>query len=121
MSMAHEPSGSRRGMSQVCRVFALIAGLWLTGGLLLPARAEDRLILRDTRTIAGNRITAFDEDGVRVEGMPQAIGWDEIGSGTFARDQPRFDRLLKDLGDHLYRIRLRLRSGDDRDVLPHAE
>ncbi len=86
------------------------------------APAQDRIILRNTRVVTGRSVVAFDPDGVRLSGNPPLVlGWDEIEAARLSKDQTRFDALLKQLGDPLYRIRLRLANGDYRDILAQAE
>src|SRR5437763_15026357 len=86
--------------------------------LLLPAisRPADRLILRKLDIITDRTVTAFDEDGLLLdrprEGGNDRITWDEVERGKVALDQPRFDKLLADLGTPLFRIRQRLKVGD---------
>lgn len=92
--------------------------------LAMPAiaTAQDRIILRNTKVITGRSVVAFDPDGVRLSGRPPlTLGWDEIEAARLTRDQARFNAMLKQLGDPLYRIRLRLTNGDYRDILAQAE
>ena len=67
----------------------------------------------------------IDEDGLRLD-APLASGsdrltWDRIERGTVALDQPKFDKLLAELGPPLYRIRQRLRIGDYEALLEPSE
>src|SRR3954452_18917817 len=86
--------------------------------LLGPAAAyaADRLILRDLDIITDRTVTALDEDGLQLdrarEGGGDRVTWDEVERGRVAMDQPRFDKLLAELGTPLYRIRQRLKVGD---------
>ncbi|MBI2480032.1 MAG: hypothetical protein HYV60_15795 [Planctomycetia bacterium] len=81
----------------------------------------DRIILRNLKIITDKTVTAFDEDGVRLDST-QVLGWDEIEKAKVAPDkQAAFDTMLGELGDHLYRIRQRLSVGDYEGLLPHAE
>ena len=55
------------------------------------------------------------DDGTR-------LSWDDIETARLAEDkQAEFERLRKELGEPLYRIRQRLSVGDYRGALPHAE
>jgi hypothetical protein len=85
--------------------------------------ASDRIVLRNTKVIAGRKVASFDADGVRLEGAasPQFLGWDEIESGTLAQGQDQFNQLLKDLGTPLFRIRRQLTDGRYEEILPHAQ
>jgi hypothetical protein len=50
------------------------------------------------------------------------VGWDEIERGSVAAEQQaKFDAMLKELGEPLYRIRQRLRTGDYEGLLTAAE
>jgi hypothetical protein len=81
----------------------------------------DRIILRNLKIVTDKTVTAFDEDGVRLDGK-QILGWDEIEKAKVAPEkQAVFDTMLGELGDHLYRIRQRLSVGDYEGLLPHAE
>lgn len=93
-------------------VFALAAA---------PAWAQHRLVLRDSTLVPGV-ILQTSPDGVtlRGEGPAKTWGWDEIESGV-APDQKGFDAFLKDLGDPLFRIRQRLKSGDFAELSIPAE
>jgi hypothetical protein len=98
----------------------------LAGGLLtvlfaaIPALA-DRIVLRNLTVISDKTVASFDEDGIRfAEGG--GVAWDEVERGTVAADkQAAFDTMLKDLGEHLYRIRQRLGVEDYQGLLAHAE
>ncbi len=98
-------------------------GLLLLGGFLCssPSPAADRLVLRNLDVIADRTVTRFDEDGVELDNQ-RVLGWDEIERGRVsAEQQPAFDRLLKELGEDLYRIRQRLSVGDLAALAPQAE
>lgn len=102
---------------------ALVAGLAL--GLAAPlspnADAADRLILRDLTILRDRTVVRFDEDGVRLDD-DALITWDRIERGTIAADrQADFDRLLAELGRPLFRLRLRLKTGDDAGLSEFAE
>jgi hypothetical protein len=119
MSRASHPDSSSRRPRERAQVL-LLAGCVVL--LFWPAglRAQDRVRLRNTKVVTGKALS-LDEDGVRWEGKQPPLGWDEIESGTVGINQAQFDKLLRELGDHLYRLRLRLRAGEYRDILPHAE
>lgn len=85
-----------------------------------PARA-DRLVLRNLTILQNKTVQGFDEDGVKLEGG-MVVGWDEIERGSVAAgEQPKFDAMLKELGEPLYRIRQRLRTGDYEGLVASAE
>jgi hypothetical protein len=86
----------------------------------IPASA-DRIVLRNLTVISDKTVASFDEDGIRfAEGG--GVAWDEVERGTVAADkQLAFDKMLQELGEHLYRIRQRLGVEDYQGLLPHAE
>jgi hypothetical protein len=85
------------------------------------AAAADRIVLRDLTILSDRTVVEFDPDGVRLDD-DRVLGWDEIEKAKIdPQRQAEFDRLLGDLGNHLYRIRRRLTDGDYRGLLPHAE
>jgi hypothetical protein len=86
-----------------------------------PATAQHRLVLRDSTLVAGV-ILQVSPDGVslRGEGPAKTWGWDEVESGV-APDQKAFDTFIKDIGDPLFRIRQRLKSGDFLELAGPAE
>ena len=87
-----------------------------------PTIAADRIILRNTKVIADRKVVAFDPDGIVFDGVPTLrVTWDEVEAGRVDSGQERFDDLLRELGEPLYRIRQRTVTGDDRDILPIAE
>ncbi len=89
--------------------------------LAAQAAVADRIILRNLKIIDGPKVVTFDEDGVRLDD-DRVVGWYDIEKARVADDQqPRFDRMLKELGDPLFRIRQRMRVGDYKDLSPHAE
>src|SRR5262245_49973376 len=75
--------------------------------------AADRLILRNLDILTDRTVTSLDEDGLVLDGPRPGGGnrvtWDEVERGKIALDQPRFDKLLAELGQPLFRIRQRLR------------
>jgi hypothetical protein len=85
------------------------------------ACGQDRLILRDTKVIDG-AVTALSPDGVTIDiaGKPNVVGWDELEAGKVGK-QAEFDKSLKDIGDPLFRVRQRLKTGDYRELLDPAE
>jgi hypothetical protein len=86
-----------------------------------PSIGADRIILRNLDILSNRTVAGFDEDGVRLDDQ-STLGWDEIEAARVRPElQANFDRHLEALGSHLYRIRQRLRVGDYRDVLSHAE
>jgi hypothetical protein len=94
--------------------------------LLLLAAAEslaqDRVVLRSGKTLRDCKVVSFDEDGVRLAGKDAPLlGWDEVESAKLAAEQERFDRMLREVGDPLFRVRLRLEHGRHGDALEPAE
>ncbi|MEO8493808.1 MAG: hypothetical protein ABI614_01970 [Planctomycetota bacterium] len=95
--------------------------LCLSGSVIPTVSGADRIVLRNLKIITDKTVTAFDEDGVRLDGT-QTLGWDEIEKAKVAPDkQEAFDKMLGELGGHLYRIHQRLMVGDYEGLLPHAE
>lgn len=93
----------------------------LSVGLAAQPAVADRIILRNLKIIDGPKVTSFDEDGAKLDDG-RVVGWDDIEKARVADDQQaRFDTLLKELGDPLFRIRQRMRVGDYKDLAPHAE
>jgi hypothetical protein len=92
--------------------------IWLWCGVSAHA---DRIVLRNLDVISDTKVEQFDEDGVRLENGT-VISWDRIERGRVSEaEQAAFDRMLGELGEHLYRIRQRLTTGDYPGLLPHAE
>ena len=86
----------------------------------LELRAADRIVLRNLDIVSGKAVTRFDEDGVVIDdGRP--ITWDQIERGILAEKQAEFDKMLKEIGEPLYRIRQRLQVEDYASCLSHAE
>ena len=108
-------SGMRLGIWNTVLVAAAVA-------VRAPsASAADRIVLRNLDVIAGRTVTAFDEDGVRLDDG-SVLTWDAIERARIGPErQAAFDQMLESLGTHLYRIRQRLAVGDYRGILPHAE
>ena len=113
---------SCRHSSVVCtRLARLLLLLWLCGSVLPTVSGADRIVLRNLKIITDETVAAFDEDGVRLDSQ-QVLGWDEIEKAKVAPDkQEAFDKMLGELGGHLYRIHQRLRVGDYEGLLAHAE
>jgi len=113
---------SCRQSSVVCvRLARLLLLLWLSGSVIPAVSGADRIVLRNLKIITDKTVTAFDVDGVRLDST-QVLGWDEIEKAKVAPDkQEAFDKLLGELGGHLYRIHQRLTVGDYEGLLPHAE
>jgi len=81
-------------------------------------RADQRIVLRNLQVISDKKVVTFSEDGVQVEGG-RVITWDEIERAKVAPEQQAaFDRMLAELGGHLYRIRRRLEDGDYKSLAP---
>ena len=128
MSPARVLEPSRSDFSSLIGFAASLASPLVVAAFTLIATpmslAADRIALRDAKVIADRSVVGFDEDGVRLDGAkaPRLLGWDEIESARVAqRDQARFDKMLKDLGEPLFRLRRRLKTGDSRDYGPFAE
>lgn len=113
---------SCRQRRTVCtRLARLLLLLWLSGSVIPTVSGADRIVLRNLKIITDKTVTAFDEDGVRLNSK-QILGWHEIEKAKIAPDkQESFDKMLGELGGHLYRIRQRLNVGDYEGLLPHAE
>lgn len=97
--------------------------LILVGLIQAPAAVQgaDRIVLRNLNIISDRTVASLDPDGVRLDDGRQ-IGWDSIEQGRVSSEfQAEFDRLLKSLGEPLYRIRQRLSVGDVRGLHEHAE
>jgi hypothetical protein len=104
-------------MAQLRSILIFLA-LTLLPGFSLRA---DRIVLRNLDILSNVTVARFDEDGVLLDDG-RLIGWDRIERGRVAEaQQAAFDRLLSELGSHLYRIRQRLGVDDDRGLLSHAE
>src|SRR5262245_62916162 len=97
----------------------LLAGL-LVAVLAPAAGAADRIRLRNL-TVITKKVERFDEDGIQLEGTAAPLTWDQVEAGTVDANQERFDKLLKDLGDPLFRIRKRMQDGSHKDLLEDAE
>ena len=81
----------------------------------------DRIILRNLEVLADKRVAEFNEDGIRLSDGTR-IQWDQVERAQVdPGQQAAFDRMLKELGTQLYRLRQRLTVGDYRGLLEHAE
>lgn len=109
----------RAGSTLLCFVSSLVVGH------AASAVAADRLILRNLEILIGQTVVSFDEDGLVLDsprpGGGERVTWDEVERGKVALDQPRFDKLLSDLGQPLFRIRQRLKIGDYEALAEPAE
>ena len=84
-------------------------------------RAADRIVLRDLTIISDRTVQAMSMDGVQLDNG-QVIGWGEIETGRLGGGrQELFDKYVKNVGVHLFRIRQRLENGDYRSLTPSAE
>ena len=100
-------------------VCALLAAAIL--GAPAAAAAAQRIVLRNLQIINNKKVLHFDEDGIRLEGG-RVVTWDEVERASVAADQQEaFDRMLSELGDHLYRIRRRLENGDYKSLPPATD
>ena len=99
------------------RTALVIAVLFTTASVA----AADRIVLRNLTIISDKKVELFNEDGVRLDDG-STVTWDQIERISVAPGmQKAADRMLADLGIHLYRIRTRLKVGDYEGLLPHAE
>jgi hypothetical protein len=106
---------------------AFVTGLLLiaSSGPIAASAAGERIVLRDLRVIRAAP-ESFDEDGlvlVDAEGQRRVLDWGEVESIELdnADQQKAAEALLKQLGDPLYRLRVRLTIGDDEGLLEPAE
>ncbi len=102
-----------------CRPWRWSAML-LVLGFANSAPGADRIVLRNLEILTDKTVVEFDEDGIRLDDG-SILTWDLIEKARVAQRQEDFDRLLSELGGHLYRIRQRMNVGDYRGLLPHAE
>ncbi len=102
-----------------------VATAFILAALESGSDAADRLILRNLDIIAERTVVSFDDDGLVLDGPRpgggERVTWDEIERGKIALDQPRFDKLLAELGPPLFRIRQRLKLGDNAALAEPAE
>lgn len=93
----------------------------LLGCVYSSSSGADLIVLRSVETIRDRIVKGFDEDGVRLDNG-KTITWDEIDRGTIdASKQAGFDKMLKELGAPLFRLKVRLNVGDYEGLLEHAE
>ncbi|MFI4876466.1 MAG: hypothetical protein ACIALR_14045 [Blastopirellula sp. JB062] len=90
---------------------------WLLG---LSTAWGDRLILRNLEILSDIEVLSLDEDGVNVADRG-LVGWDQIERGSVGRQQEQFDKLLRELGGPLFRLRQRLSVGDFDGLADQAE
>lgn len=99
---------------------AIFALLLLSSWSASPFSHADQIVLRNLDVIRDQTVKRFDEDGVVLDDGT-TITWDRIAEGEVdASKQAEFDKLLKELGGHLYRIQQRLKTGDYEGLLEHA-
>lgn len=101
---------------------AFVVGLVLVwhGLIASAAQGADRIILRNLEVLGDRTVVSFDQDGVVLDDR-RVLAWDEVERATVGQDQEKFDKLLADLGEPLFRLRQRLSVGDYQGLLPHAE
>ena len=116
-----EGAANRAESSSKFRISLLVA-LCCVG----DAAAADRLVLRDFSVIRSD-VVSFDVDGLVLaterRGGSKLVTWDEIESlhvGDEAK-QAAAEKLLREVGQPLYRLRVRLETGDDAELLEPAE
>lgn len=100
----------------------LVVVIWIGWGPTSPwVSAADRVILRDLTILRDRTVVSLDEDGVRLDDQ-SLLTWDRIERATIGpQKQAEFDRLRVELGQPLYRLRLRLKVGDDAGLAEIAE
>jgi len=112
-------------MPRLRSTFLSFAALVLLASSAPFAPAADRLILRNLDILTRHTVVSFDEDGLVLDGPRpgggERVTWDEVERGKVALDQPRFDKLLSELGQPLFRIRQRLKIGDFEALAEPAE
>lgn len=102
---------------------ALVAAL---SALLSSAQAADRIVLRDLNVVR-SEVVSFDADGlvlaVERPGGGKLVTWDEVESLQLAdkKQQAEAEKTRKEIGLPLYRLRVRLETGDDDGLLEPAE
>lgn len=106
------------------RLLACSSALFFLFGA--ATEATDRIVLRDLTTIRSD-VASFDVDGlVLTADRPSGgklVTWDEMESLQLAdeKQQAGADKLLEEIGLPLYRLRVRLETGDDEGLLEPAE
>lgn len=78
------------------------------------------LILRDLTLVSGAAIDRMDIQGVQLADG-RRIAWDAVLRGDAGDRQPDFDRWLAEVGEPLFRIGRRLKSGDHGSLQPWAD
>ena len=104
----------------------MIAGSLIAGGLLasclpaqqadhpFPAGPEERdapIVLRDLSLIRNRSVTGFDAEGIQLSDGTQ-IGWDRVLKARVPERQAEFDRLIREVGLPIFRLKKRVGSGD---------
>ncbi len=108
-------SYSTLGILRILLLAGMLQACW--GG----TASADRIVLRNLDIITGKTVSRFDVDGVQLDDGT-IIQWDRIEKAAVsAEQQAAFDKMLQELGSHLYRIRQRLSISDYRGLLAHAE
>jgi hypothetical protein len=87
--------------------------------LVNESSGADRIVLRNLEILTDRTVKAFDEDGIQLDDG-RLLTWDVIEKAKVASRQAEFDQMLNELGTHLYRIRQRLKVGDYRGLVTHA-
>ena len=96
----------------------LLSSLFLSSLLCVPCEA-DEIVLRNQRTLSNVTVSTLDEDGITL-GDGTQFGWDSILSANVA-EQEKFDRLHKEIGLDLFRLRVRLQRHDVENFQPHLD
>lgn len=102
----------------------LIASLAL---LLNTAASEDVIALRNLEILRSPSVVSFDEDGIVLDAErpsgSKLVTWDEVESLELAdkSKQAAAEKLLHEIGEPLFRITIRLTTGDDEGLLEPAE
>jgi hypothetical protein len=90
------------------------------------SQGADRIILRNLELVADKNVLSVDEDGARLDGKrpggTDLLTWDQIERGRVSEAlQPAFDQYLAELGPSLFRLRQRLKIGDQEGLFETAE
>lgn len=119
--MLGKPGQRSRRVHMRVGAVALIASFIAVLASIETVHSADRILLRSLKAISGRTVTSFDEDGAKLDDG-SIVTWDNIEKATVdASKQEAFDKLLKELGEPLYRIRLRLKNADYEGLLKPAE
>jgi len=119
MSRRSSGQASRRGRS-----IAVVAIVFLAAA---SSQAADRIVLRDFRIIRDASIMSLDVDGILLSverpGGSKRVTWDEVQrlQLTDRAKQTEADKLLQEVGEPLFRLRVRMEIGDDEGLLEPAE